>query len=181
MTKRNNTEFIQDKPTKLSAFLFSAVCFTVAPSIQARLISINIDTGRHVVAIRFGTNNNNKMCFNAHIDSLTGLNIGKLRIQQYIITTCPHIVKHCMDVNAKDGFESIGLNCAVDNVNFYERNSGKLTAMLTYYYWYMPINENPIILFFGLGNKLDVNAIIGKPMLKKLKYCDNISNDLYKL
>ena len=44
MAKRSKTTILVDKPTKLPAFLFSAVCFNEAPSNNARPMSINIDS-----------------------------------------------------------------------------------------------------------------------------------------
>ena len=83
-----------DKPTKSSTFLFSAVCFNTAPSNHARPMSINIDNDFPAIAMWFGPSDDKDIRFNVHIDSCAGLNIGNLRVRQWVITKYPYIVKN---------------------------------------------------------------------------------------
>ena len=102
------------------------------------------------------------MSFNAYLDLCVGLNIGNLDIHKWVITTYPYIVKNYIQFDDKDKFELLGLNCAVNVKN----NMGKLTAIVTYYTQYTSVNKLPILLSFGLGNEVAVNARIGKPTFK---------------
>ena len=70
--KRSKMTFLLDKPTKPLVFLFSALCFNVAPSI--------FDNGLPTVTMRFGVSDDKVMSCNVHIDSCAGLNIGNLNI-----------------------------------------------------------------------------------------------------
>ena len=72
--KRSKMTFLLDKPTKPLVFLFSALCFNVAPSI--------FDNGLPTVAMRFDVSDDKEMSFNVHIDSCTGLNIGNLNVHK---------------------------------------------------------------------------------------------------
>ena len=72
--KRSKMTFLVDKPTKPPVFLFSDVCFNVAPSI--------FDNDLPTVAMRFGVSDDKEMSFNVHIDSCTGLNIGNLNVHK---------------------------------------------------------------------------------------------------
>ena len=51
MAIRSKKTFLVDKPTKLPAFLFSAVCFNAAPSNHARPVPINIDNNFPTIAM----------------------------------------------------------------------------------------------------------------------------------
>ena len=106
MAIRSKKTFLVDKPTKLPAFLFSAVCFNAAPSNHARLISITIDNGLPTVALRFGVSNEKETSFNVHIDACAGLNIGNLNVRKWVIVTYPYIVKNYMEFDDKDKFEA---------------------------------------------------------------------------
>ena len=116
MAKRNKTTLLVDKPTKLPAYLFSDVCFNAFPSNHARPMPINIDNGLPAVAMRFGVSDEKEMSFNVHIDSCARLNIGNLNVHKWVITTYPHKIKNYMELDDKDKFEPIGLNCAVGDV-----------------------------------------------------------------
>ena len=140
---------------------------------------INIDNGLPAIAMRFGISDEKEMSFNVHLDSCAGLNIGNLNVHKWVITTYPYIVKNYIQFDDKDKFEPLGLNCAVNDVKDVENNVGKLTAIVTYYTRYTSVNKLPILLSFGLGNEVAVNAIIGKPTLKEWKGCVNFNNDTF--
>ena len=140
---------------------------------------INIDNGLPAVATRFGVSDEKEMNFNVHLDSCIGLHIGNLNVHKQVITTYPYIVKNYIEFDDNDKFEPLGINCDVDNVNEVENNVGKLTAIVTYYTLYTSVNKLSILLSFGLGNEVVVNAIIGKPTLKVCKGCVDFNNDTF--
>ena len=85
------------------------------------------------------------MNFNVHIDSCARLNLGNLRLHQWVITKYPYIVKHYLEFGDKDNFEPLALNCAVEDMKNVENESGKLTIIVTYYTRYKSINKVPIL------------------------------------
>ena len=97
-----------------------------------------------------------------HIDSYAGLNIRNLHVHQCIMTKYTNIIKNYMEFENKDTFELLGMNCDVYDVKDVKIKIEKLTAIVTYYTRYKSIDKLPILLSFGLGNKVTVNAIIGK-------------------
>ena len=56
---------------------------------------------------------------------------------------------------------------------------GKLTAMVTYYTRYRSIDKISILLLFGLGKEVAVNAIIGKPTIDEWKGCVDFTRDIF--
>ena len=129
--------------------------------------------------MRFGVSDEKEMSFNVHINSCTGLNICNPNVHKWVITTYPYIVKNYMEFDDKDKFEPLGLNCAVNDVKYVENNQGKLTAIVIYYTRYTSIDKFLILLSFGLGNEVAVNAIIGKPALKESKDCVDFNKDIF--
>lgn len=83
--------------------------------------------------------------------------------------TYPNIVKNWIEYDDKDRFEPLTINCAVEDIANVEDNSGKLTTLVTYYTRYTSSDKLPILLLFGLGKGVAVNAIIGEPTLKEWK------------
>ena len=73
----------------------------------------------------------------------------------------------------------MSLNCAVEDIKTAESNAGKLTAMVTYFTRYMDISSWPVVISFGLGHDVAVNAIVGKPTLKSWKGCIDFSSDTF--
>ena len=106
------------------------------------------------------------MSFNVHFVLCAGLNIGNLDVHKWVITTYLYIVKNYIQFDDNDKFEPLGLNCAVNDVKDVENNAGKLNTIVTYYTRYTSVNKLPILLSFGLGKEVAVNAIIGKSTLK---------------
>ena len=66
----------------------------------------------------------------------------------------------------------------MDDVKDVESNVGKLTTIVAYYIRYKSIGKLSLLLSFGLGNEVAVNAIIGKPTLKELKDCVDFVKDI---
>ena len=127
----------------------------------------------------FGISDEKEMSFNEHLDSCEGLNIGNLNAHKWVMTTYPYIIKNYMEFDDMDKVEPLVLNCSVDDVKDVENNVGKLTTIVIYYTRSTSIHKLPIILSFGLGNKVAVNAIIGKPTLKEWKGCVDFNNDTF--
>lgn len=124
---------------------------------------IDIDNGLPAISMRFGNTDEGEVNFKVSIDSCAGLNIGNLKVHQWVATTYPQIIKDWVEFDDREKFEPLALNCALKDLKNTESNVGKLTALVTYLTRYTSIDNDPITLSFGLGNEIAVNAIVGKP------------------
>ena len=111
--------------------------------------------------MRFGNSNDNETSCKVSLDSCVGLNIGNLSVHQWIATTHPQVVRSWIDFDDKDRFEPLALNCAVEDRMVATNNNGKLTAMVSCYTRYLTLDKMLVIVSFGLGKDVAVNAIIG--------------------
>ena len=117
MTKKRKVIFPTDKYDRPPVMVISAVCFNTTPGGRARPMLITIDTGLPVIAVWFGTSDDTEMIFKVSLDSCAGLNIGNLKMHQWIATTYPNIVRSWREFDNKDKFEPLSLNCAVADNN----------------------------------------------------------------
>ena len=179
MGKRLKVTFPTDTPKKPASFVVNAVCFNTCTKNRSRPMPIAIDNGLPAVALRFGSNDEDETSFKVSIDSCAGLNIGNLRVHQWVATTYPHIIKDWIEFDDKNRFEPLALNCAVKDLEGVENNIGKLTALVTYYTRYSFADKTPVFLSFGLGSEVAVNAIVGKPTLKAWKGCIDFASDTF--
>ena len=179
MDKRTKVQFPTDKSTKPASFVVNAACYNTCTGTRARPMPIDIDNGLPAVAMRFGDTDEGEVAFRVSIDSCAGLNIGNLKIHQWVATTYPHIVKKWVEFDDKDQFEPLALNCALKDLDNKDSTTGKLTALVTYLTRYTTIDNQPITLSFGLGNEVAVNAIIGKPTLKAWKGCIDFASNTF--
>ena len=118
--------------------------------------------------MRLGTNDVNEIQVRFNLDSCAGMNTGNKLIHQYIVTHFPQIVKSYEEYNGSNPFSPIlleGVTTSGDNTDF---ETGKLTAVVTYYTRYT-IHGEPLTISFGLGDSISVNGIIGLPTLRECK------------
>ena len=114
--------------------------------------------------------------FLCHLDSCAGMNTGSLLLHQWIITTFPQIVKSYQQFDDLHGFEPLILDCAVP-IETSDPLSGKLTAVVEYYTWYVTADNKPVTIAFGLGKTVLVNAIIGLPTIKQWRCVMDFEKD----
>ena len=179
MRKRPKVHFPTDQPHKPASFVINAACYKTVVGKRIRPMPIDIDNGLPALSMRFGSTNENEVNFKVIIDSCAGLNIGNLRVHQWVATTYPHIVKEWVEFDDKEQFEPLALNCALKDLENTESNVGKLTVLVTYLTKYTSTDNQPVTISFGLGNEVAVNAIGGKPTLKAWKGCIDFSTDTF--
>ena len=112
----------------------------------------------------FVTSDTNKATFCTHVDYCAGMNVGNIKLHQWIITNNPDIVESYIKSDDDNHFDRIRLNCTLDEKN--NNLIGTLTSMVTYITRYKYSNEKPILISFGLRKYVAVNSIIGKTTLK---------------
>ena len=125
---------------------------------------LDIDNGLPAIHMQFGTSDTNEATFFTHVDSCAVMNIVNLKLHQWIITTNPDIVEGYIQFDDENHFDSIRLNCALDEENINLR--GTLISLVAYITRYMDSNENPIRVSFGPSKDFALNSIIVKPTLK---------------
>ena len=135
-----------------------------------RPMPLDLDNGLPGVVIRFATPSNIEStapAFLCHLDSCAGMNTGNLTIHQYIITKHPSIVAEYIQFDDNNPFDPIRLECAVPQLALADEKQGCLTAIVRYFTKYTHKDGKPVILSFGLGKDVTVNAIIGLPTLRQ--------------
>ena len=138
---------------------------------KMRPIPIAIDNNLPAISVRLGTSDHNEIKFRVHTDSCAAMNVGNLRLHQWVITNHPIVVEKYLQFDDDCPFEPLQLNCAIDEESKrrVESTYGKLTAIVVYKTRYSDATGKQVTLEFGLGEGVAVNAIIGKPTLKAWK------------
>ena len=144
MDKRSKVQFPTDKATKPASFVVNAACYNTGTGNRARPMPINIDNGLPAISMRFGDTDDGEVAFRVSIDSCAGLNIGNLKVHQWVATTYPHIVKSWVEFDDKDQFEPLALNYALKDLDNKDKTTGKLTALVTYLTRYTSVDKQPI-------------------------------------
>ena len=127
-----------------------------------------LDNALPEAVFRFVTDSCNKVPFSCHLDSCSAMNTGNLRLHQWIITEYPHIVEKYEQYDDAQPFWPITLDCALP-ASEAEKTTSKLTAVVTYKTRYVDKQGKNLTLSFGLGESIQVNAIIGLPTIKEWK------------
>jgi hypothetical protein len=154
------------KPKKPKLFVVSASCFASSAKV-CRPMPLEMDNGLPAVQFRFGHTDDDEINFSCHVDSCAAMNVGNLRVHQWIITNYPAVVEEYIQFDDENPFDPIQLECAVDDANLMsDTNVGKLTALVRYKTQYKDELGTQLTLSFGLGSAVAVNAIIGIPTLK---------------
>ena len=94
------------------------------------------------------------------------MNTGSLLLHMWIITTYPDIVLSYEQYNDANSFQPITLDCAIP-ASEVEKESGKLSAVITYKTRYCDKDGKIIPTPFGLGELITVNATINLPTFKQ--------------
>ena len=138
----------------------------------SRPMPLDLDNGLPGIVIRFDSNPKHTLSeepptWLCHLDSCAGMNTGNLAIHQYIITQHPSIVAEYIQFDDANPFDPIRLECAIPQLALEDKKQGCLTAIVRYYTKYSNADGSPVIISFGLGKDVTVNAIIGLPTLRQ--------------
>ena len=157
-----------EKSKKPRLFTLTGLLMNVASSPELRAMPLPLDNALPATVFRFGTDSSNEIPFSCHLDSCAAMNTGNLRLHQWIITKYPHIVEKYEQYDDVKPFRPITLDCALP-ASEAEKTAGKLTAVVTYKTRYFDSQGKKLTLSFGLGESIQVNAIIGLPTIKEWK------------
>jgi len=170
---------IPDDPSskKQKLFVYMAQVFLAQPPTAIRPMPLGLDNGLPAIEAKFGTCEENEIVFRCHIDTCAAMNTGNLAIHQWIITNYPEIVSEYIQYDDAHPFDPIQLQCAVKDLEKAKQDHGMLTAIVRYKSRYLTGDGNPLIISFGLGSSVAVNAIIGLPTIKAWACIIDFTND----
>ena len=97
-----------------------------------------------------------------------------MRLPIYRFETIPSVDRHpssfaiaeYVEYGPGTPYNSITLYTAIENNNGAPSHDGDLTVVIIYRTVCTTLEENHIVISFGIGNNVTVNAIIGLPVLK---------------
>ena len=137
---------------------------------------LSLDNNLPSTVLRFGTSADNKITFSCPLDSCAAMNTGNSLLHMWIITTYPEIVANYECYDDEKPFQPITSDCAVPT-SAAEKDASKLSAVVTYKTRYTDVKEDMVLLSFGLGEAIWVNAIIGLPTLRSWKMVMDIDKN----
>ena len=166
----NNTNNVKEDSSskKQRLWIVSGSLLNTNGQSELRHMPLSLDNGLPAAVLRFGTNDANEIPFSCHLDSCAAMNTGNLLLHKWIITKYPKIVHSYEEYCDNNPFQPIALDCAVP-VSKSDTTSNKLTAVVRYKTRYTDPEGNNLMIAFGLGESVSVNAIIGLPIFKKWK------------
>ena len=130
-----------------------------------RPMSLYVYKGLPAVVITFGSSDDNKNPFYCHLDSYAVMNTCNLLLHMWIITTYPAMLLSCEQYDDVSPFQPITLDYAISAYEA-EKNTGKLSDIVTYKTRYNDKEGNMLILSFGLEESVTVNAILILPTFR---------------
>ena len=90
----------------------------------------DINNGSPTIHMRFGSSDTNEATFSTQDDSCTGMNVGNIKLYQWIINTNTDIVESYIQFDDENHFDQICLNCAHDEEN--KNLKGTRNSLVTY-------------------------------------------------
>ena len=91
------------------------------------------------------------------------MNVVNIRIHQWVITTYTEIVSIYIQYKQENPFESISLDCTVEDYKKMKETYGKLTSLTVYNTNYFhPNSTKKVHIEFGLNKKVADNTICWK-------------------
>ena len=154
-----------NKSKRARAFVISGHLFTTTPS-SIRPIPLKVDNNMPAIELRFETSSTDEVRFLCHLDTCGGMNTGSLLLHQWLMTNHPSIVHKYEEYRDPDPFEPLSLDGAVPNPTS-NNVSNKLTSVVTYRTQYTSNKNKPVTMSIGLGESIQVNAILGIPQIQE--------------
>ena len=77
-------------------------------------MSLDPDNGLPAIHMIIGTSDTNEAKLCNHVNSCAGMNVGNIKIHQWIITTNPEILESYIQFDEENRFDTIRLNFALD-------------------------------------------------------------------
>ena len=129
---------------------------------------LSLDNNIPSTVIRFGASDDNEVAFSCHLDSCAAMNTGNSLLHMWIMTTYPEIIASYERYDDDEPFQPITLYCEVPS-SAAEKDTSKLSAVVTYKTRYTDVNGDMVLLSFCLGEAISMNAIIRLPTLRSWK------------
>jgi len=140
-----------------SLWVLSGTILNVVSTPTMRNMPLTLDNDLPAAVFRFGATCETEIPFSCHLDSCTAMNTGSLLLHMWIITTYPEIVESYEQFDDAVPFQPIMLDCAIP-ASEAEKDTGKLSAVVTYKTQYKKSDGSMMTISFGLGEAIKVNA-----------------------
>ena len=111
---KKKRELNEDNSKKSPLLVISAGIFRFSSTIQPRPMPLDIDNGLPAIYMRFGTSDTDEATFCTHVNYCVEMNVGNIKIHQWIITTNPEILESYIQFDEENPFDTIRLNFALD-------------------------------------------------------------------
>jgi hypothetical protein len=111
---------------------------------------LQTDSNLPAMSMRLGSCDKGEVQVRFNLDTCVGMTTGNERLHQYIITNYPKIVHSYEEYNRSNPFSPISLEGVTSNGDNLDFETGKLTAVVTYYTRYKH-NGKAVTISFGLG------------------------------
>lgn len=164
----SNTNFEEDSPSKRARLWVCKLVKALSAQLHIREMPLQTDSNLPAMSMRLGSSDDGEVQVRFNLDTCAGMTIGNKGLHQYIITNYPEIVHSYEEYNGSNPFSPIVLEGVTSNGDNSDFETGKLTAVVTYYTRYKH-NDEAVTISFGLGDSIAVNGIIGLPTLREWK------------
>ena len=135
---------------------------------NANPMPIDIDNRLPGISLRLGTSNANEISILCHVDTCAAMCTGNLKVHKWIMTAFPETVMDYVEFDDTEPFNPVQLSCAIEQGNI-APDSGKLTAVVRYWTRYKTDKDEKAVVSFALGKDVNVNSILGLPLLQGWK------------
>ena len=100
-----------------------------------------------------------------HLNSCASVNTSNIGVHQWLMKTHPHLVTEYIQYDDTNHFRPLQLACDVKNYENVLSIYGKSTAVV-HYWMRCKVDDEFIIISFGISKDVVVNSIIGLPTLR---------------
>lgn len=164
----SNNNFEEDSPSKRARLWVCKLVTVLSAQSHVREMPLQTDSNLPAMSMRLGSSDDGEVQVRFNLDTCAGMTTGNKRLHQYIITNFPEIVHSYEEYNGSNPFSPIVLEGVTSNGDNSDFETGKLTAVVTYYTRYKN-DGKAVTISFGLGDSIAVNGIIGLPTLREWK------------
>ena len=149
-------------------WILSGTILNTITSPAVRHMTLSLDNDLPAAVFRFGATSSREIPFSCHLNSYVAMNNGSLLLHMWIITIYPYIVESYKQFDDEVPFQLIMLDCAIPATEA-ERDTGKLSVIVTYKTQYKKTDGTMMRISFGIGEAIKVNTIPGLPTFRTLK------------
>ena len=111
---------------KTRIWVFTAQILTKLAANIDPPISLDVDNGLPGIELWFGKSSSTEIGLLCHLHSCAAMNIGNLRVHQWLMTTYPHFLSEYIQYSDSTSFQPLQLSCVVTDVETKESTSNDM-------------------------------------------------------